>query len=162
MEETETTALDLRDDGARLLLREADGSGGTKETPVHAVPCFPWSQRNAFVSLRDEKGKELRMIEDLDRVPEATRQLIESHLSRRLFVPRITAVRSITMDAELFRWDAETDAGPRVFVTLRNEYPRSLGDGRMLVKDVCNDLYLIENPATLDARSRRLLWIYLD
>jgi hypothetical protein len=154
--------LDLRDDGARLLLREPDGQGGTKETPVQAVSCFPWSRRNAFVSLRDEKGKELRLIEDLDRVPEAARGLVEAHLTRRLFVPRITAVRAITMDAELFRWEVETDAGPRVFVATRNDYPRSLGDGRVLVKDVGNDLYLIENPAALDARSRRLLWIYLD
>ena len=160
---TDTEALDLRDNGdTRLLLRHTDEQGVVQETPVQAVCCFPWTQRRAFISLRDDKGHELRLIQDLDQVTPMVRELIETHLTRRLFIPRITHVASIAEQTELFLWKVGTDAGPRSFLTASNESPRSLGGGRVLIKDVGNDLYLIENPETLDEKSRRLLWIYLD
>jgi hypothetical protein len=159
----EPQAVDPREDGeGRLVLRHADEKGEVRDVPVQAVCCFPWSRRRAFVSLRDAKGRELRLIEDLETVPPGVRRLIESHLDRRLFIPALTAVESITARNELFLWKVKTDAGPRSFLTSRTEHPRSMGDGRVLIKDVGNDLYLIEEPALLDAHSQRLLWIYLD
>ncbi|MBA4387061.1 MAG: hypothetical protein C0404_03710 [Verrucomicrobia bacterium] len=156
-------ALDLRENGdARLLLRQADEKGIIQEIPVQAVCCFPWSQNRAFISLRDDKGHEVRMIEDMDQVMPETRKLIEGHLVRRLFIPRITSVESITEQMELFLWKVVTDAGPRSFLTASNESPRSLGGGRVLIKDVGNDLYLVESPDSMNERSRKLLWIYLD
>ena len=155
--------LDLRDHGdARLLLRHTDEQGVMRETPVQAVCCFPWTQRRSFISLRDDKGHELRLIHELDQLPSKVRELIETHLTRRLFIPKITHVASIAEQTELFLWKVDTDAGPRAFLTASNESPRSLGNGRVLIKDVGNDLYLIENPEKLDEKSRRLLWIYLD
>ncbi len=159
----EAAALDLRDNGdSRLLLRHMDEQGVAQETAVQAVCCFPWTQRRKFISLRDEKGHELRLISDLDELPPQVRELIDTHLTRRLFIPKITHVASITEQTELFLWKVTTDAGPRSFLTASNESPRSLGHGRVLIKDVGNDLYLIENPEALDEKSRRLLWIYLD
>lgn len=136
--------------------------GKTEDVPVSAVCCFPWSMRREFISLRDEKGTERLMVERLDDLPGDERKLIEDELGRRLFVPRITKVESIVARSELFHWIVQTDAGRRSMLTARNEHPRVLPGGRLLIKDVGNDLYLVENLSRLDARSRRLLWVYTD
>jgi len=155
-------AVDLfrRDDG-RLVLRQPK-DGQTVETPVQVACCFPWSRPGEFISLRDDKGKEQALIERLGDLPPGPRGLIEEDLASRTFVPRIEAVESITPQAELFHWRIVTDAGPRSLLTPRHDYLHTLPDGKVVIKDVSNDLYLLENPSRLDPKSRRLLWAYLD
>jgi hypothetical protein len=158
----EPPTVDLRENAeGRLVLRITEDAG-TRDVPVQAVCCFPWSRHDTFISIRDEKGVERHLFENLSKEPAAVQQLIKAHLDRRLFIPTLTAVESIVQQSELFLWKVQTDAGPRSFLTARDEHPRSMGGGRVLIKDVSNDLYLIEEPARLDAHSRRLLWIYLD
>jgi hypothetical protein len=56
----------------------------------------------------------------------------------------------------------ETRQGPRLFQTELDEWPTKIGEGRLLIEDLCGDLYTIENPAALDPLSRKLLWPLLD
>lgn len=155
-------SLDLfrRADGRLVLRQTRDGKPG--ETPVQVACCFPWSRPGEFVSLRDDKGREQVLVERLPGVPPPARALIEEELAQRVFVPRITGVEAIAEQAELFHWQVRTSSGPRSFLTARSDYLRSLPGGKVLIKDVANDLYLVENPGALDARSRKLLWVYLD
>jgi len=37
-----------------------------------SLTCFPWSHRREFISLRDDKGKELLLVEHLDQVEPET------------------------------------------------------------------------------------------
>ena len=90
------------------------------------------------------------------------RELIEDELAERNFLPRITGIEAITNEIELFHWKVITAAGPRSFLTRRSDHPRKLANGDVLIKDVSNDLYLIPNPKGLDAKSLKLLWVYLD
>jgi hypothetical protein len=154
--------LDLfrRTDG-RLVLRQTR-DGKAEETPVQVACCFPWSRSDEFISLRDDKGREQVLVERLAAAPPAAQALIEEDLAQRVFVPRVTAIEAILEQAELFHWQVMTTSGPRSFLTARSDYMRSLPGGKVLIKDVGNDLYLIENPAALDAKSRKLLWVYLD
>jgi hypothetical protein len=156
------SGIDLyrRSDG-RLVLRH-DSDGMPSETPVHAVCCFPWAQPSRWVSIRDDKGKELALLETLDQVAESIRGLIVAELSQRFFMPEIVAIQAITDETELFHWRVTTNAGPRVFLTQRGEPPRTLSNDMVLVKDVANDLYLIRDVETLDARSRKIIWAHLD
>ena len=155
-------AVDLfrREDGRLVLRHRKDGQAA--ETPVQAACCFPWSHPREFISLRDDKGKEQGFIDRLDDLPSGPRVLMDEELANRTFVPRIEAVESITPQAELFHWRIVTDAGPRSLLTPRHDYLHTLPDGKVVIKDVSNDLYLVENPSKLDPRSRRLLWAYLD
>lgn len=157
-----TNGLDLfrRDDGRLVLRHDLDGKAA--ETPIRVACCFPWSNREEFISLRDDKGRELDFVESLTQMDEKGRRLIGEELNSGLFVPRITEVKAIERQAELFLWRVETEAGPRNFLTGHDEHPRTLPDGRVLIKDVSNDLYIIENPKTLNSKSCRLLWSYLD
>jgi len=158
MEKLEITR---RADG-RLVMKSPNDKGEIIDTPVQAVGCFPWGRFGEYISIRDDKGRELRLLEKLDDVDAASRSLIEEELALRNFVPRITAIESVTDELELFNWKVRTAAGPRTFLTNRNEHPRTMPGGALLIKDVCNDLYVIPKPEELDAASYRLLWVYLD
>ncbi|MDZ7290192.1 MAG: DUF1854 domain-containing protein [candidate division KSB1 bacterium] len=154
-------SLSRRADG-RLVLRQKNETGETVETPVQVACCFPWSRPHEFISLRDDKGKEQLLLENLQPLDATTRELIEDELAERNFLPRITGIEAITDEMELFHWKVRTTAGPRSFLTRRSDYPRKLTNGDVLIKDVSNDLYLIPNPKGLDAKSVKLLWVYLD
>jgi hypothetical protein len=151
-------SLTRRADG-RLVLRRENADG---ETPVQVACCFPWTHPREFISLRDDKGKEQLLIDDLQQVAAPARALIEDELAERNFLPRITGIEAITDEIELFHWKVITAAGPRSFLTRRSDHPRKLANGDVLIKDVSNDLYLIPNPKGLDAKSLKLLWVYLD
>ncbi|OGV52708.1 MAG: hypothetical protein A2X49_16720 [Lentisphaerae bacterium GWF2_52_8] len=161
---TDAASLDFelfrREDG-RLVMRR-DENGKLTEVPLRIACCFPWSLREEFISLRDDKGRELALVEKLSQLKPDTRQLVEEELNSAFFVPRIRELLSIERQAELFLWRVETDSGPRSFLTGHDEHPRTLPNGRILIKDVSNDLYLIENPKELSAKSWKLLWAYLD
>jgi len=150
-----------RADG-RLVLRRESGNGETAETPVQLACCFPWTHPQEFISLRDDKGREQKLIENLQQLDTPTRELIEDELAERNFMPRITGIEAITDEIELFHWKVIANAGPRNFLTRRSDHPRKLANGDVLIKDVSNDLYLIPNPKGLDAKSLKLLWVYLD
>lgn len=159
-----TLILDIfrRGDG-RLVLRQMKEEGSEIiETPVQVVYCFPWSHEHEYISLRDDKGKEQILVEQLDALDQATRTLLEEELARRNFLPVITAISNITDQGELVLWDVDTSAGPHHFFTKKNETIRKLSQVKFLVQDVGKDLYLIEDLRQLDEKSREVLWIYLD
>jgi hypothetical protein len=151
-------SLFRRADGRLVLRRENDES----ETPVQVACCFPWTHPRQFISLRDDKGKEQVLIDDLQQVEAPARELIEDELAERNFLPCLTGIEAITDEIELFHWKVTTAAGPRRFLTRRSDHPRKLANGDVLIKDVSNDLYLIPNPKGLDPKSLKLLWAYLD
>jgi len=151
-------SLHRRADG-RLVLRRENVEG---ETPVQVACCFPWTHPYEFISLRDDKGREQKLIENLHELASPLREMVEDELAQRNFMPRITGIEAITGEIELFHWKVITHVGPRRFLTRRSDHPRKLANGDVLIKDVSNDLYLIRNPKGLDAKSLKLLWVYLD
>ncbi|NRA27111.1 MAG: DUF1854 domain-containing protein [Opitutales bacterium] len=68
----------------------------------------------------------------------------------------------IDRDFELRTWRVETNRGPRSFQTMLDSHPRVLPDGTVLIKDLAGDLYQINDPQSLDRRSRHRLSIYID
>jgi len=146
----------------RLVLHRQDGAEADEATPVHAVCCFPWSKPLQYLSVRDDKGHELLLIEDLESLPSQQRELLEAELALRNFLPRVTQILSITDQMEFFHWEVVTNAGPRSFLTRRHERPRQLGNGQIMIRDICNDIYLVNRSEDMDPKSLRLLWVYLD
>ncbi len=150
-----------REDG-RIVLKHLDADQKPVETALQIACCFPWSLQDQWISLRDDKGKELILLEKLDDLDPATSVLIKEEMAFRTFLARITSIDAITDEMELFRWDVQTNSGERTFLTNRHDMPRNLPGGKVLIKDVGNDQYIIDNPGALDAKSRKLLWVYLD
>ncbi|MDZ7267470.1 MAG: DUF1854 domain-containing protein [candidate division KSB1 bacterium] len=154
-------ALRRREDG-RLVVLQPEAGGKTTEVPVQLAYCFPWSHPRQFISLRDDQGRELLLLESLQEVEAHVRHLLEEELAARNFLVRVLAIKAVSDHTELFHWQVVTTAGERSFLTRRHERPRRLATGEVLIKDVYNDLYLIARADDLDAKSLRLLWVYLD
>ena len=153
--------------GAELhLWRGSDGqlwteaSGGS--APVRVVRCFPWSEPGRFLSLRDVDDEEVALVRDVSELkPEARRALAHSLLEAG-FVLEIEAILAVDEEIEIRTFRVRTRQGVRKFQTMRDEWPRELPGGGLLVCDVVGDLYLLRDPEALDARSQKLVRAFLD
>ena len=148
------------------LARQPDGRlaalTGEVATPVRPVRCFPWSGPTSFVSLRDDQDREVALVSDPASLDPASRAVLEDALAHAGFVLEVTRIVSIVDELEISVWRVHTLAGPRLLQTARDEWPRLLPSGSLLLRDVAGDLYLLPSPSSLDAASRRLLWPFTD
>lgn len=151
-----------RNDEGRLVMHRPHAAPDKQETPIQIAACFPWSHPQQFISLRDDKGHELHLIDTLADLDLERRMLVEEELALRNFLPRVLEIKNIADQMEFFHWEVVTTAGPRSFLTRRHERPRQLRDGQMLIKDICNDIYIVSRSEEMDPKSLKLLWVYLD
>ena len=77
-------------------------------------------------------------------------------------VLEITRIDEVEEEVEIRRWRVLTRQGPRSFQTVRDEWPRRLPGGGLLIRDVASDLFLVPKPEDLDSRSRQVLWAFVD
>jgi hypothetical protein len=154
--EPEPLRLERRSDG-RLVV-----GTGAAATPVRPVRCFPWSQPGAFISLRDDEDREVALVVEPASLEGRSRALLEEELAHAGFVLHIARIVAVEEELEIRAWRVETREGPRTFQTARDEWPRPLPGGGLLLRDVAGDLYLIPRPAELDPASRRVLWAFVD
>ncbi len=151
-------SIQLRcDPHGRLYLRRDEA-----EILVSANPCFPWSYPNEFVSLRDADGDEQCLLESIESLPADSAAALRTTLKEASFVLRITRITSVEKQFELRHWQVETEQGARRFQTRLDDWPRTLPHGGSVLQDVGGDQYGIPPLDQLDAKSRALLWPYLD
>lgn len=148
--------LERRRDGQLWLTR--NGLSCT----VRVARCFPWSARTRFVSLRDDERREVWLIEDPEMLDSESRETLENALVEADFVLDVERIDNIDEEIEIRCWQVRTIQGPRRFQTKRDEWPRRVPGGGIVVHDVAGDLYYIRRPAALDARSRELLEVFVD
>lgn len=149
-------SLERRCDGQLWLTQNG------RESAVRIARCFPWSARNRFVSLRDEDRNELLLIEDPRSLDTCSRETLEDALVEADFVLDVERIRDIDEEIEIRSWTVDTSQGARRFQTRRDEWPREVPGGGILIRDVSGDLYYIRNQAALDATSRKLLDVFVD
>jgi hypothetical protein len=149
------------------LWRGTDGqlwgqSQGEPPRAVRVCRLFPWSRPGEYVSLRDADEEELALVRAPGELDPTSREAFEASLAEAGFVMEIERVLAVEEEIEIRTFEVETAQGPRSFQTARDEWPRALPDGRLLIHDVAGDLYVIRDPSQLDAPSRRLLFAFLD
>jgi Domain of unknown function (DUF1854) len=149
-------SLEHRTDGQLWAIQ------GGEEHAVRVRRAFPWSEPNRFLSLRDHDDTEVAMVTDPADLDPDSRRALEQALVQAGFVFAVTAVLEIDEEVEIRTWRVETRQGPRSFQTRLDDWPRSLPDGGLLIRDVAGDLYHLGDPARLDRRSRELLWSFVD
>jgi hypothetical protein len=148
--------LERQPDGRLAALR-----GGVL-TPVRPIRCFPWSGPAAYISLRDDQDREVALVVDPADLEPASRAHLEDELAHAGFVLRIARILAIVDELEIRLWRVDTQQGARTFQTARDEWPRALPGGNLLLRDVAGDLYLIPPAAELEPTTRRLLWPFTD
>ncbi|MGH7286461.1 MAG: DUF1854 domain-containing protein [Myxococcota bacterium] len=148
------------------LERRADGQLwavlGLEAVPVWVHRCFPWTAPGRFVSLRDQEEEEVALVRDLSELEPESRRVLQSALLEAGFVLEVESVESIEDEIEIRTFRVRTRQGPRRFQTLRDEWPRPMPGGGILLRDVAGDLYLVRDPEALDRASRDRLWPLLD
>ena len=132
--------------------------------PVRLRQCFPWSEPRRHLSLRDDRDREVALVDDPARLDATSRRALEAAVAIAGFVLEITRVLAIEEEVEIRQWTVETRSGRRAFQTHLDDWPRVLpgGAGALVIRDVAGDLYRLPPPRDLDRRSRELLWAFVD
>ena len=164
MTETLTQHVDT---AAQLTLRtSSDGRLhvrlGGRWIPVRLRQCFPWSEPGRHLSLRDDGDEEVALVADPATLGPESRCALERAVAEAGFVLEVTRVVDIEEEVEIRQWTVDTKHGRRSFQTHLDDWPRVLPTGGLLIRDVAGDLYRLPEPATLDAKSRELLWAFVD
>ncbi|NLF01571.1 MAG: DUF1854 domain-containing protein [Anaerolineales bacterium] len=124
--------------------------------------CFPVSDNNIYISVRDataEEQPEIGIIEDWMALDEEDRQAVAAEMGLHYFVPRIHKVLRIKEELGFLYWSVETDKGPKEFVMHNSvvHYARQIGPERWLLIDLNQARYEIPAMSALDRRSQRLV-----
>jgi hypothetical protein len=163
---TETVARELHTEPELSLRSSGDGRllirTGGKWVTVRLRQCFPWSEPGRHVSLRDDADEEVALVDDPASLTVESRRALERALAEAGFVLDVTRVLDVEEEVEIRQWTVETKHGKRSFQTHLDDWPRVLPMGGLLIRDVAGDLYRLPAPQTLDARSRELLWAFVD
>ena len=133
-----------------------------QQISVRLRQCFPWSEPHRHLSLRDDKEREVALIDDPAQLAPASRRALEDALAAAGFVLVVTRVVGVVEEVEIRHWSVETVHGPRTFQTHLDDWPRTLPGGDLLIRDVGGDLYRLANPREMDRKSRELLWAFVD
>ena len=142
-----------RDSFGRLIFTGNEGS--THEAlPVRA---FPIGAPDEGIALVDPRGHELAWIERLDDLPVELRQLVESELASREFMPAIERIIDVSSFATPSTWTVITDRGETKLILKGEEDIRRLTPPALLIADSNSIQYLIRDRQALDAHSRKIL-----
>lgn len=151
-----TLTLEKRRDG-RLWAVVAE-----RATPVKLRRCFPWTFPERYISVQTDENEELALVSEPEQLDAASRAALAQALSEAGFVFMVQRVYSVKEDFELRCFDVQTRQGRRAFQTALDAWPRETSDGGLLIQDVAGDVFRIEDPRALDARSRELVWELVD
>ncbi|HAZ13637.1 MAG: hypothetical protein A2X86_16145 [Bdellovibrionales bacterium GWA2_49_15] len=131
------------------------------EIILEVRPCFPWSRKHGFYSLRDEKGVELALLSSVETLPQAMREIMVERLEQLGFTLKILQVLKIVEDIELRHFEVRTPCGVRIFQTMLDDWPKKMGQGHFLITDLHGDLYQIADFEEMDKESKRILEPYV-
>lgn len=138
----------------RLVLTDAAGERHENVVPVRA---FPIAAPDEGLSLVSQDGHELAWLDRLADLPPAVREMVETELGTREFVPEIRRLISVSTFATPSTWTVETDRGETQFILRGEEDIRRLAGSTMLIADSHGIQFLIRDPQALDRQSRKLL-----
>ena len=144
-----------RNEAGQLLVKLAD-----REKPIvdaKVLRCFPWSVPDSFLSIHDPDGKEAAMLESLDCLDVASREVVEQELTEKIFNPKIKRIVDFKDEFSVTSVTAETDRGEVTFQIRSRDDVRILSPTRALFRDVDGNTYELPDLEALDGSARRYL-----
>ncbi len=132
-----------------------------RHEPVRVVRCLPLTKPDSFLSLQDEEGEEIGLLEETSRLEPESRRLLVEELQLSYLKARVQGVRRITPRQGLMSWELETELGPRtVYIRDRSDI-RAMPDGYTVLTDVHGAKYVLPPLDELDERSRAFVEVEL-
>ncbi len=152
-------AFDLMDVRDLKLSRDEKGSfrltyRGEERTLNRMVRNFPRTNPSRYISLVDEEGHEIGIVEDPGTLDPASKEVMEKALREAYFVPTIRVIRAIRIDGEASSWEVDTDDGPRSFRVKSRDDIATYDIPAIFVMDTQNKKYHIEDYDELDPDSK--------
>ena len=118
--------------------------------------AFPQSNPDQFVSLMDELGHEIGIIENPKKLDAASRNLLEAELKAIYFVPTISAITSVVSKGTGSQWTVDTDDGEYTFRIMGRDALSGDEPPTIEITDENGKRYRIDNYWDLDVESRDL------
>ena len=143
-----------RDRYGRLVLLTQNGKRYEGVTPVRT---FPIAAPDEGLSLISAEGHEVGWVDRIADLPADIRELIESDLASREFVPEIEHIAAVSSFACPSTWQVKTNRGKTELVLKGEEDIRRLSQTRLLIADANGIQFLVRDLTTLDRQSRKLL-----
>lgn len=112
---------------------------------VTLKPCFPKSHPDKYFSVRDDKEKELYLLESLLNLDEDNKKIIEEYLKVQSFNYEVIGIHHVDEEFGVRHWEVKTKQGDRSFQTELDAWPDIQADGRILIDDLFGDQYEIRN-----------------
>ena len=140
--------------------------GETQYLGVFAVPMFPVSHHEHFISLRytdwDDKVHEIGVIRDLKIFPCEAQRLIRANLSKHCHEQKIKRVLGVREEHGLLFFQIETEYGPEHFVTpWRSDRAEEYGENGKLLLDAYDNRYVIPDIGALPPADQHRLTRYI-
>ncbi|WP_337101317.1 DUF1854 domain-containing protein [Paenibacillus sp. YIM B09110] len=142
------------------------GGGGVFQGIVEGKPyeelvihrSFPFLFTTRYISVRDVKGDELGIIEDIEKLDDESKRELEQELRYRYFLPSVTRVDSVKQKSDLWIWELQTNLGP-TGMAMRNlhEHLQFPGGNRVILTDINGKRCEIADWQALDTHSRSQL-----
>ncbi len=136
---------------------------GTHYDRVRIVRLFPFSDANRYLSVREyDSGREIGIIEDLDKIPKESRKAIEHQLMLSYFTPVISKIYKIKDEYGYAYFHVLTDKGEcRFAINMGSNAVSKLSDTRLIIMDVDENRFEIRDVEALSQKERRMLDMFL-
>lgn len=138
--------------------------GGKTYPRVAVHRCFPFSDPDRYISIREPEGdgREIGLIDDLGALPQAVRRLLEDQMALRYFTPKILRVRDIKEEYGYSYWDVQTDRGDcRFTVRMGGSNVYAIGKNRYLVNDLDGNRFEIPDLYALTPKEIKKLDLFI-
>ena len=144
----------IRREGGALELRY----GEEVHYPIRVKQAFPLTNPENYIVFLTEHGKQIGMVEDLNKLDEESRKNILEELDTVFFVPQIKKIFWIKERFGSSKWKVETDRGIREFSTRSlHESVKEVEDGHIVITDTEGLQYEIKNIDELPPKSKKIL-----
>jgi len=137
----------------RLRMTIADRISYLEVKPVWAAPLsFP----RRYLGFMDTKGAEITMVDTIESLDPASRDIAEDALHKRYLTAVIESIVSAKAEFGVTYWTVMTDRGKRDFVAQSlQENAQWLTPTHLLLLDVDGNRFEIPDTTALDAKSRK-------
>jgi hypothetical protein len=126
-------------------------------TDAEMVRCFPMTDPERWIEIRERNGKTLGILRDLTKLEKDQHRLVVEALNARYILPRILRIIQLYDKFHCFHWVVETDRGPREFrMGPPRECLRRRGAECWEISDQTGCRYEIQDLSRMDTHSRAL------
>ena len=142
-------------------LVKVECENGDVFTDLEPRRLFPITDLNRYITLLDEKEKEIALIKEMSSLNEESAKAVNGCFEDFYMIPKILSVVDISDKFGVLKWTVITDRGEISF-SIRNRHSdiKVLGKKRLFIRD-SNDNRYLGNISEFDSHTMRKIFCYI-